>query len=644
MVIILLLLLLHFFSMNGGEDELALSVTKDTASAHALAALLKRPFRPGQLFLDAYNKGVNFTLSPPMFLDAVAAASTQVYSANYTHEGFWADHWTYDLDQIESYEAIYPDKLEYAMFDAPKIPFYMSSGTVQPRDFKYVEVNIQGENVIRQYNSVYDDPEKLGQLNDRITKPDGFFELAVIPNEKGSFGTNYTYVYTVAPITKLFLLCVTRFSLLDPSGMGIEMEANKPGWNDAMNGLPGLLGSGMPETCETLRLVRWLMQTFRKFSKRSISIPIELAKFVDDIDHALNTIQDDDFKYWDTVATARESYRFAVRLFFKGEEATLSNDRLVTILSKYEKKLAAGIKKAIDEYSPDGIIMPTYFAHDVIEYEYTPYESYVHQKFVRAKKFKTRVFPLFLEGPVRQLKTIARDDGNAMTAIYDAVLKSGIYDAPLQQYKICESLEGQPIEMGRMMAFTPGWLENESIWLHMSFKYYLELLRGGLYDQFWHAMSTGAPYNMQVETYGRSPLECGSFIVSSAYPDKNLWGTSFLARLSGSTAEFLSMWLIIFAGQQPFKISGANTLELALKPAIPVALFKDDNTVSFKFLGKIDVTYHNPNRYDTWTMIAKRNVLTKPDGSTVTLTGPIILEPYATEVRNLEYDAIDVYY
>ena len=87
-----------------------------------------------------------------------------------------------------------------------------------------------------------------------------------------------------------------------------------------------------------------------------------------------------------------------------------------------------------------------------------------------------------------------------------------------------------------MMAFTPGWLENESIWLHRSFKYYLELLRAGLYEDFWTAMATGAPYNMDVETYGRSPLECGSFIVSSAYPDEELWGTSYLARLSGSTA------------------------------------------------------------------------------------------------------------
>ena len=40
--------------------------------------------------------------------------------------------------------------------------------------------------------------------------------------------------------------------------MGVEMEGGKPGWNDAMNGLPGLFGSSMPETFETLRILKFL--------------------------------------------------------------------------------------------------------------------------------------------------------------------------------------------------------------------------------------------------------------------------------------------------------------------------------------------------------------------------------------------------
>jgi hypothetical protein len=42
--------------------------------------------------------------------------------------------------------------------------------------------------------------------------------------------------------------------------MGIEMEAGRPGWYDALNGLPGLFGSSMPETYELLRLVNFLLE------------------------------------------------------------------------------------------------------------------------------------------------------------------------------------------------------------------------------------------------------------------------------------------------------------------------------------------------------------------------------------------------
>lgn len=47
------------------------------------------------------------------------------------------------------------------------------------------------------------------------------------------------------------------------------------------------------------------------------------------------------------------------------------------------------------------------------------------------------------------------------------VLNSTLYDPELKMYKISESLQGQPEELGRMLAFPPGWLENESIWMHM---------------------------------------------------------------------------------------------------------------------------------------------------------------------------------
>merc|ERR1719199_919033 len=137
-------------------------------------------------------------------------------------------------------------------------------------------------------------------------------------------------------------------------------------------------------------------------------------------------------------------------------------------------------------------------------------------------------------------------------AAYDAVRGSSLFDKELKQYKICESLKGQSFEIGRMLAFAPGWLENESIWLHMSFKFYLEMIRAGLYKEFWEEMVTAAPAFMDPAVYTRPPTEAASFIVSSAHPDESLHGAGFLPRLSGSTAEWLSMWNIMFAGMAPF--------------------------------------------------------------------------------------------
>jgi hypothetical protein len=73
----------------------------------------------------------------------------------------------------------------------------------------------------------------------------------------------------------------------------------------------------------------------------------------------------------------------------------------------------------------------------------------------------------------------------------------------------------------------------------------LQLLKGKLYDQFFSEMKNGGmlPF-MDPEIYGRPLMECSSFIASSAFPDPSIVGQGFLARLSGSTAEFLDMWKV----------------------------------------------------------------------------------------------------
>ena len=98
--------------------------------------------------------------------------------------------------------------------------------------------------------------------------------------------------------------------------------------------------------------------------------------------------------------------------------------------------------------------------------------------------------------------------------------------------------------------------------------------------------------------YGRSPLECASFIASSDHPDPSIHGQGYLPRLSGSTAEYLSMWNHMTSGRFPF-ISTKDGLQLKLEPVLPSWLFDDDGKISFTFLGAVNVTYINPSMVNT---------------------------------------------
>ena len=59
---------------------------------------------------------------------------------------------------------------------------------------------------------------------------------------------------------KILTLVANKLATLDPFGVGIEMEADRPGWCDALNGLPGIFGSSVNETIELKRLVEFTLR------------------------------------------------------------------------------------------------------------------------------------------------------------------------------------------------------------------------------------------------------------------------------------------------------------------------------------------------------------------------------------------------
>lgn len=139
-------------------------------------------------------------------------------------------------------------------------------------------------------------------------------------------------------------------------------------------------------------------------------------------------------------------------------------------------------------------------------------------------------------------------------------------------------------------------------------------------------------------------MEAASFIVSTVFPDKKLHGASFLARLSGSTAEMMSMWAIMMAGQHPFSLDATGVLQCTLVPVLPGWMFTDENTVGFTFLGEIPVTYHNPTKGNTWNLISTSATVVYKDGSSISSTDGILRGEIAKRIRSLEVASIDIFY
>lgn len=233
--------------------------------ASRVSAILSKPYRPGQLFKDFKTAGIRFTIDRVELLNRIISKSTQNAAGQYAQNGFWADHWTYTMDLVDSYLQIFPDKEEYLLWDSEPVPFFMSPAIVRSRKARFSLVdnpNKAGGSTLRVYSAVSawgdkDFPsERMGSLNHIFSDP------AYVADSSGAGGvwqrTKADKTYSVSVLTKIAMLGILKFSTLDPEGMGVEMEGGKPGWNDAMNGLPGILGSGMSETYEATRILQFV--------------------------------------------------------------------------------------------------------------------------------------------------------------------------------------------------------------------------------------------------------------------------------------------------------------------------------------------------------------------------------------------------
>ncbi|MGC8820366.1 MAG: cellobiose phosphorylase [Fervidobacterium sp.] len=585
-----------------------------------LLHFLLNGFTPGKLIMFLEKEHIKLKVDEEEFLRRVIEHSIEETDAVHG-DGFWTDHWTYTLDLIESYLEIYPDKEEELLFDDKDYTYYDDYYVVLPRNKRYVYV----DGKVRQYNSLVVDERKK--------------EMIELRSEyKNLMRTSKDEIFRTTLVSKLINIALVKFATTDPYGMGIEMEAGKPGWYDALNGLPGLFGSSVAESFELVRLLNFLIDTLSKYPLKNVSLPLEVDELLEDELRIVleydNLGENKDFEYWNLLSDVREKYREKTKYEFSGVEVKYLGQQLAQKLDILKRKLENTLERAIQEN--DGI-MPTYYYYEAKEYEIIGEEN--NQKFVRVLKFEQRKMPLFLEGVVRGFKIFK--DKDYLRKVYSKVKESLLFDCKLKMYKVNAPLIDQPIEIGRAKAFTPGWLENESIWLHMEYKYMLEVLKAGLYEEFYSDFKNVFIPFLDPAQYGRSTLENSSFIASSANPDESVHGRGFVARLSGATAEFLSIWKLMFVGYKPFTYENGK-LKLRFKPALPGWLFNEDGTISFKFLGRCEVVYHNDKKEDTFNLFVKRITLHLPNEEKVEIDSDFVESPYAQMIRNGDVKRIDI--
>lgn len=557
--------------------------------------LLSQPFTPGRLAMALEDWGLGEkarTLTAAIICECGTEPNADF------QEGYWCDHWTYNLDLIESYLTVYPEKKNELLFGERCYRWYEPKAIIRPRAQRYC---VTPEGKLRQYNAL--------KIRD-----DGNARRKWICTADGQEARSTL-------MGKLLLLCAIKTATLDAAGMGVEMEGGKPGWYDALNGLPGLLGSSMAESCELARLLEFTIQAVEERGGE-IDVYQEVGGlFLEIYDILLK--ETDPFTRWDKMNCAKEDFRLRIIHGFNGQRVTLHANQAAGMLRGMEGAVLDGIRRATEL---GGGICPTYFTFEATGIVETPEGP-------MPTGLEAHALPLFLEGPVRWLKLDMPLEEKA--ALARRVRESGLYDRELNMYKVNESLAGVSYEAGRALAFTPGWLENESIWLHMEYKYLLELLKSGLYKEFGEAFHrAGVPF-LDPEKYGRSPLENVSFLASSANPDPSAWGRGYVARLSGSTAEMLQMWQIMFFGRKPFWVEDGE-LRLGFAPCVPGYLMPEDGVIEAAFLGKVKVTYCVSGLTELAPGVTEpvRWELVGPDGEMMSVEGPSLGDMEAFGVRS----------
>ena len=548
----------------------------DDAARADFARIVQFGFQPGEVLQWAAVHGVALEARNGWLTDLLTHCDRTLVA--HGHEGgYWIDHWTYITDLLDAFAGVYPDGVEEMLAGVADLGWFDEGAYVVPRREKYA-LRAAGP---LQVHAVADGTPAPGRLPPTTV------------------------------LGKLCALVAVKAVSFDYEGRGIEMEAGRPAWNDSLNGLPGLFGSSTCEAAELGRLATWLAEHLP--TAPDTRLPVEVADFIEEVNadlaaHAYS---------WERAAALRETYRARLRQGASGQTRVIRGAVLAQLLDGAARRAHAAIKRSID---PQSGLLHTYYTNTPVLRELAATNG-PGDIAAAITRFVPKPLPLYLEGQVHWLRL--RSGAARGRAIYEAVRRSPLFDTALQMYKLNECLDGCPPEIGRARTFTRGWFENESIWLHMSYKYLLELVRAGLYEEFFRDARTMLVPFMNPEVYGRSILENSSFLGSSANPDPHTGGElRFRVRPALPGEWFTTAPAKMRHGEQDV--------------AIPA------DCLACTLLGTVLLVYHNESRKDTFGpggVRPVRHVLDERDR----LEGDSVGSEAARRIRERECRRLDVW-
>lgn len=132
-----------------------------------IVKIIEGAFTPGSLLMDIEQIGAVVKKgTTDEFLDSLLENCIKEDYATFK-EGYWTDHWTYNIDLLEQFIQVYPDKVTEIMFDDADYTYYDNDEMVVPRNKRYVLT----DSGVRQYGAVQKISGKPELIANRTFRP-----------------------------------------------------------------------------------------------------------------------------------------------------------------------------------------------------------------------------------------------------------------------------------------------------------------------------------------------------------------------------------------------------------------------------------------------------------------------------------------